>query len=112
MVSRRPFLALATAVGLITTAPGFAQTPFPDPYKLVDLASYVGPPFPGSNPDRYVEYNGEVYFFAAGGLWKTNGTRSGTSFTRRLQRDRRHGRRQWQPPDRRLRPSRRGRAYV
>jgi ELWxxDGT repeat protein len=40
--------------------------------------------FPGSNPDRYVEYQGAVYFFASGdwgsGLWRTDGTRSGTTF--------------------------------
>ena len=85
MLSRRSILALAAAAGLFTGAPGLARAQYSAPYKLIDLASsWEGAVFPGSNPDRYVEYQGAVYFFASGdwgsGLWRTDGTRSGTTF--------------------------------
>lgn len=38
----------------------------------------IAPGSLGSNPAYYTEYNGEVYFAAKGGLWKTDGTEGGT----------------------------------
>lgn len=85
MVSRRSILVPAAAFALVVAAPGLAQAQPSSPFKLVDLASsYQGAVFPGSSADLYVEYEGSVYFFAAGdagvGLWRTDGTRGGTSF--------------------------------
>jgi ELWxxDGT repeat protein len=55
-------------------------------YKLQDLrAGLAGSTFPGSAPDDFIEFNGNVYFFArfadgigGSGLFRTDGTRDNT----------------------------------
>ena len=84
MSLRRSLATLAVGLALVAAASGPAEAQFAEPYKLADIATYsTGHAFPSSSADQYVEYEGVVYFFAAGdggsGLWRTDGTQSGTT---------------------------------
>jgi ELWxxDGT repeat protein len=84
MSCRRSLATLAAVLGLFAEASPPAEAQFAEPFKLLDVNTHpTGAVFPGSSAGQYVEYQGQVYFFASGsggsGLWRTDGTQSGTT---------------------------------